>query len=394
MSTRRVKDVMTTDIVSVSIDTPVIEAVRLMNSREIGSILICREQDLVGIFTERDILRVIHRDIDRLHQPIGDNITQMPKTVAADSECVEAYRMMKRHYIRHLPVIENKRLVGIISIHDLIGILNPVEQDDPEQAENLPADNKKGETVVDLSPYQMRNVEILAHLLMHNAVTPEITEKLRLSEMDYFSVIDKSHYLEKRANIDEKTNLLKYKRDYLCNIVKTASRVFQKEINRYCISLARFDIDDFSHFNNQYGHAVGDRALTLFSDFLKNNIRPTDYAIRFGGEEFDILLPGTDQESARKVLEKIYDRIDELRFEHEGNTLRITVSCGLSCSCFDLNHRRPLDQDAINSDYENLQAEADNALYEAKHLGKARYAVYDKNKREDYLHIRKQYVKK
>ena len=66
----------------------------------------------------------------------------------------------------------------------------------------------------------------MTHLLESDAITDEVVEYLRKSELDYFSLIDKYKLLEEKVNIDEKTNLLKYKNDYLTNIIKTASRVF------------------------------------------------------------------------------------------------------------------------------------------------------------------------
>lgn len=77
-----------------------------------------------------------------------------------------------------------------------------------------------------LSEFQIRNIQLLTHLLNYDAVTDDIVEVIRLSELDYFSLIDKYNLLEKKINIDEKTNLLKYRDDYLVTIIKTASRIF------------------------------------------------------------------------------------------------------------------------------------------------------------------------
>ena len=99
----------------------------------------------------------------------------------------------------------------------------------------------------ELNEFQLRNIQILTHMLSHDAISDEIVEFLRKSELDYFSLIDKYNILEQKVNIDEKTNLLKYKNDYLTNIIKTASRIyFGTDFSNYNISLIRFDIDDFS----------------------------------------------------------------------------------------------------------------------------------------------------
>jgi len=74
----------------------------------------------------------------------------------------------------------------------------------------------------ELTEYQIRHINILTHLYENDAVTDDIVELLRLSELDYFSLIEKYKILDKKVNIDEKTNILKFKNDYLTNIIKTA----------------------------------------------------------------------------------------------------------------------------------------------------------------------------
>ena len=79
---------------------------------------------------------------------------------------------------------------------------------------NQPVEQKKT-----LNEFQLRNVEILTQLLITDAVTDEVIDLLRDSELDYFSLLDKYKLLETKVNVDEKTNLLKFKTDYLTNII-------------------------------------------------------------------------------------------------------------------------------------------------------------------------------
>jgi len=247
----------------------------------------------------------------------------------------------------------------------------------------------------ELSEFQIRNIQILTHLLQNNAVSDEIVECLRQSELEYFSLVDKYHLLEQKVNIDEKTNLLKYKSDYLTTIVKTASRVFYGVQGvSYSVSFIRFDIDNFSQFNNRYGHEVGDEMLIRVATVIKDNSRPTDYVIRFGGEEIDVILPSTELRGAIDYCEKIFEKISEISLKRRKEVLKVSVSAGISSTVVKFGAKRHINAKDVEKLYRDLQMEADNALYEAKYLGKNKYCVYDPKKKEDYGRIRKLYVKK
>ncbi len=245
-----------------------------------------------------------------------------------------------------------------------------------------------------LTDFQIRNIQLLTHLLNYDAVTDDIVECLRLSELEYFSLVDKYRLLERKVDIDEKTNLLKYKSDYLITIIKTASRIFfgMKGVI-YPISFVRFDIDDFSHFNNKYSHEVGDKVLIKIASVIRENSRPTDYAIRFGGEEFDVILPSTDVKGAIVFCNKIMDRIRHIIVELGTEKLTVTVSGGISYVDYQFADKKILDQEGVEKLFQRLQNEADNALYEAKFLGKNQFCVYSTTKKDEYLKIRKLYIK-
>lgn len=253
---------------------------------------------------------------------------------------------------------------------------------------------KKEHTEKELNKYQLRNIEILTHLLKHDAVTDEVVELLRQSELDYFSLLDKNRLLEKKINIDDKTNLLKFSNHYLTNIIKTASRIyFGIKFMEYHISFIRFDIDDFSNFNNKYGHELGDLVLIGIANIIKENSRPTDYVIRYGGEEFDVILPSTDPEGSLVYIKNIFEKINNFRVKYDNLELKVTVSAGISTLLYTFFDTKIKDEKEIEQLYKDLQIKADNALYEAKYLGKNRYCVYSDEKKSEYAKIRKLYFK-
>lgn len=125
-------------------------------------------------------------------------------------------------------------------------------------------------------------------------------------------------------------------------------------------SVAFIDIDRFKPLNDTYGHETGDRALRLFAEVLRHAVRPDDLAARWGGEEFVVMLPGTDVDSALPVIERIQDSLRDAL--SSGAVPTFTVSCGVSDSS-----RAQSFQSAI--------AQADEALLLAKRSGRNRVVV-------------------
>jgi len=128
--------------------------------------------------------------------------------------------------------------------------------------------------------------------------------------------------------------------------------------------LALLDADHFKNINDTWGHGFGDTFLQLIADVLtRHTKRPRDVAIRFGGEEFALLLPGTTIEGARNVCEAILQDIAETPLTTpDGATATITLSAGLASL-------------APNEDRAGLFKRADQALYQAKAEGRNRVVV-------------------
>lgn len=119
-------------------------------------------------------------------------------------------------------------------------------------------------------------------------------------------------------------------------------------------SLIIFDIDDFKHINDHYGHNVGDDVLKAIAESVKNIVRKTDYVCRWGGEEFLVLLPKIKQEDAVVIAEKLRVEIEALLYPQG---LHVTCSFGVA------QYKEGI---AIN----DLINSADQALYHAKKIGK------------------------
>lgn len=157
-----------------------------------------------------------------------------------------------------------------------------------------------------------------------------------------------------------------YNKNYL---LKEASKIFGAyERYKNHFSLVMFDIDDFKKINDTYGHLVGDVVLEDFGEIIKRYSRKTDIPIRFGGEEFLVILPHTKSRGAFIFSEKIRNIIKKRKFRAKDSEFTVTVSAGVAGT----------DIAPDVKDFDELIKLSDTALYEAKRRGKDQTVIYEK----------------
>jgi len=132
------------------------------------------------------------------------------------------------------------------------------------------------------------------------------------------------------------------------------------------LSLLMVDLDNLKGINDTYGHLVGDAVLVSLGKVLKENIRKSDVAARFGGEEFAILLPATKRDGAIELAERLIEAIHQASIETERGELKYTASIGIT------GFNKPSKDLTVNE----LIKSADEAAYQAKNKGKDRIEVY------------------
>jgi diguanylate cyclase (GGDEF)-like protein len=126
------------------------------------------------------------------------------------------------------------------------------------------------------------------------------------------------------------------------------------------LSIVLGDLDDFKSVNDEHGHPVGDTVLREFARVLENSVRDVDVAGRWGGEEFLLVLTGTDARGAVRLAERVRNYLEgRTLLTPEGVPVRITASFGVA-------------EYEGGWDVEDLVTAADAALYEAKRSGKNR----------------------
>jgi diguanylate cyclase (GGDEF)-like protein len=128
------------------------------------------------------------------------------------------------------------------------------------------------------------------------------------------------------------------------------------------VAAVMVDIDRFKSVNDRYGHGVGDDVIQEVATRLASAVRGTDLICRWGGEEFAVLLPHTDDQQARKIAGRLHDVVSERPVDTSSGPLRITVSIGLAA---------PGAEEPLSA----LLRRADQALYESKNNGRDRVTV-------------------
>jgi diguanylate cyclase (GGDEF)-like protein len=187
-----------------------------------------------------------------------------------------------------------------------------------------------------------KNISLIKNYLVE--ASPSLTVKSLLEELKASAFKDGLTGLYNRKFLDE----------YLTKLIPQARR---EEIN---IGVLMLDMDHFKAVNDEYGHDAGDIVLKELAQILAENVRESDIVVRYGGEEFIILLIDViNDEAALKVANKIKDRVKENEINiYAGNKLRKTISIG--CSIYP--------KDSTNFDV--VMKNADIALYDAKENGR------------------------
>ena len=164
--------------------------------------------------------------------------------------------------------------------------------------------------------------------------------------------------LEKLSQTDKLTSL--YNRAKLDSILENEMKII-KRYKDYA-SLAIIDIDHFKNINDTYGHNVGDIILKELANILKENIRETDFVGRWGGEEFLVILPRTNERNAVITAENLRKTIENHKFH---NNIKVTASFGV-CECKTNNPIKCL-------------IHADKALYNAKNSNRNCVRTYSES---------------
>lgn len=178
------------------------------------------------------------------------------------------------------------------------------------------------------------------------------------------SLENKVQELEVANHRDELTGL--YNRRHLDATL--SEELISAQQNGWPLSVAFIDLDSFKRINDSYGHQAGDSILQASANLITKNTRDSDIVVRYGGDEYVVVLVGTGSEGAHVTSERLINAFRNARHTlGESNRMTLTVSIGLVVH----------GEGVVFDNPEQLLRAADDALYSAKQGGRNQYIVYD-----------------
>ncbi|MBI3038072.1 diguanylate cyclase, partial [bacterium] len=256
----------------------------------------------------------------------------------------EVFDIAANNLLRHL----NARSCGIAWINEGDGLNNLYlsEAKDAEQSKQVQETVLKslkkrafhldsmegGKTHILAIPLFFEDKDFGGLYLLFSGSPPPLTMDER-SFMEtlrhHLSIIIEKQRLFEQAITDGLTRLY-VRRFFLVNLEKELARSKRYKLD---LSIILIDIDHFKHFNDSYGHQVGDMVLRETAQRIIESIRSADTPGRYGGEELSIILPQTNLKDALIVAERIKNNIAFSSYPHDGKSLKVTVSMGVTTLC-------------------------------------------------------------
>lgn len=185
-----------------------------------------------------------------------------------------------------------------------------------------------------------------------HGVSRDITERKRMED----SLRDSERRYQKLSIVDNLTQLFNLRQFY----AQLENETERSDRFGHPLTLLFFDIDDFKVFNDTYGHMEGDKVLQRIGQVTRNCLRETDFAYRYGGEEFTVILPTTTGLNGAIIAERIRSEIKKETFTPlPGLTVHVTVSIGVA-------------QYESQEDMKSFVQRADQFMYRGKKSGKDR----------------------
>lgn len=269
----------------------------------------------------------------------------------------EKYHKQFRREAKKLLKITHANIESILSeIHiqlELAGEYFELKMKNPKSVQEILQEANIRLSLINLN-YDQMNKQLIEAKVSLEKLTTELKEKNRI--------------LDNLANVDGLTGVFnhRYFQNTLDQEISRATR------NDSVLSLVLIDIDNFKTFNDAYGHQTGDYVLTQFASVIKKNLRNYDTLSRYGGEEFALILPETNEEEAYLAAEKLRRVIAETAFKENETTYAVTASFGIA-TC----------TPALEDDFSKskLISNADEALYVAKDKGRNIVISYSPKKK-------------
>lgn len=318
-----ISQLMSTDVEMISPDTCLRKVVAYMHDKRHSCAVIGEQGRPTGIVTERDLVKMLDcmmSDSSMPEHQVHEIMAREPHAIHVDQSLFDALVITRAERIRHLPVVDDdEKLVGLLTRTDLANAHFHVIEKQREIIEQA-IESRTGE---------LREANERLHALSMEDGLLGIGNR-RTMEVD----LEHTHAVMKR-----------YQHSYTVVLI---------------------DIDHFKLYNDHYGHLQGDQCLRLVSQNLEKTIRQSDRLYRYGGEEFLLLLPDTEEAGARILAKRLVEALFKAGIEHcKSPHSVVTISAGIaSCSA----------QTCHSVSWQDAVERADKSLYQAKTCGRNQVA--------------------
>jgi len=216
-----------------------------------------------------------------------------------------------------------------------------------------------------VEPVKFKNVPIAVILLAKSEpFQAEMVRQLSIFSQSLAVALHNAlehEQLQKLAALDPLTGILN-RRFGMVRLREEYSRSVRRGVP---LALMMFDIDHFKQVNDTYGHVVGDRVLRNIANQIRQGMREGDILLRYGGEEFMVILPGANKEDAMAIAERVRHIVRDNVTMYGENQICVTISVGIDS----------MPETSVTGETE-LIANADEALYRSKNAGRDRTTIH------------------
>ncbi len=361
----------------------------------LSSFLKPSSENLIDTFKEdyHDVLNKLRASLEKKYVSRLDNILEMLTRANDTSDISDIRESIFSLVLVYISDTSQDREKVIIFIREIVGKILEIETklaDSYEHTHSMVASNTGFETILSNELQQLQTASDVTDSLedlkrqvnQRLASIDNALSKKQLTDQSIRRSAEKNQhgfktgFAKLRQELDEATRYSeelekKLHQDQLTGAYnrRAYDKKMADELERFkrygtMFSLLIMDADRFKTINDRFGHAIGDRCLKEIIARTMPLLRKNDMLARYGGEEFTVIMPETDERGARNVAEKIRQTIEKIEFLYRQETVRITVSIGIS-------------QIKQGEDtHSGLFERADLAMYKAKENGRNQVQVY------------------